>query len=290
MSAIDYLNFSMNSSISSQVGQLPSSVSSSSSSHAAAVNLANMTQQSNRRNNRMKSIFEHIEDVNLITMDATSLSLALWHLELSKSKRENLANFIHKLLHNHMLRVDDLCFGPTATATAAVSSDACSGRTKSRSQMTAGDLVAIDMDSGIWKTYLSRDVTSLCYRRLLVHRQLRTRYEGILKSLLLQFSAPSPAVRSRVVKSLAALMQVDDSLITRAMFRDAITERLHDVAISVREECVKLIGSFVLKGSETSQLYLDALILCLKDVGVSVRKSTILIFRDILLSQPSNPR
>ena len=61
------------------------------------------------------------------------------------------------------------------------------------------------------------------------------------------FSEPQPAVRARVVKTLAALTKTDPNLITRDAFRDAVTERFNDVAISVREEAVKLVGGFVLK-------------------------------------------
>lgn len=79
-------------------------------------------------------------------------------------------------------------------------------------------------------------------------------------------------------------------LIQRESVRKAVTERFYDVAISVREEAVKLVGSFVLLGYDISSVYLEGLISRLRDKGVSVRKSVVNIFKEVLLHQPTHPR
>jgi len=66
-------------------------------------------------------------------------------------------------------------------------------------------------------------------------------------AILVMFAEPQPAVRARVVKTLALLTKADPSLLARPSFTDAETERFNDVAISVREEAVKLVGGFVTK-------------------------------------------
>ena len=43
------------------------------------------------------------------------------------------------------------------------------------------------------------------------------------------------------------VLQLDDHLIRRDIIRDAITIRLSDKAISVREEAVKLIGTYIIR-------------------------------------------
>ena len=62
------------------------------------------------------------------------------------------------------------------------------------------------------------------------------------------FSEPLPGVRARVVRTLSSFTKIDPDLISRDLVRDSVTARFNDVAISVREEAVKLVGGFVLKG------------------------------------------
>ncbi len=86
-------------------------------------------------------------------------------------------------------------------------------------------------------------------------------------------------MRARVVKALHSLLKVDSGLIdSRSSLQDAIKARLNDIAISVREEAVKLIGSFILNSSTLSgpsaianNNYIDELLVRSHDIGVSVR-------------------
>jgi hypothetical protein len=78
-----------------------------------------------------------------------------------------------------------------------------------------------------------------------------SRCNVLFVAILVMFAEPQPAVRARVVKTLALLTKADPSLIARPSFTDAVTERFNDVAISVREEAVKLVGGFVTKARQS---------------------------------------
>ena len=92
------------------------------------------------------------------------------------------------------------------------------------------------------------------------------------------------------MKTLGALVTAEHALAAREEIRTAVLERFDDVAISVREEAVRLAGGFVLQGYDVSYQYLDGLLVRLRDKGVSVRKAVVGIVRDILLQQPTHPR
>lgn len=126
---------------------------------------------------------------------------------------------------------------------------------------------------------------------LLDSRFLHSDLSAIQKSLLNLFSHPSPLVRSRVVRSLHLLVKVDSSLFESKSIKESVLERFNDVAISVREEVVKLVGGYLLEPQcQYSETYLSALLIRLRDKGVSVRKSVVQILRDILLHQPHHPK
>ena len=80
------------------------------------------------------------------------------------------------------------------------------------------------------------------------------------------------------MKSLHSLLRVDGGLIdSRPSLQEAVNARLNDIAISVREEAVKLIGSFVLNSSTltgpsavSNNNYIDELLTRSHDIGVSV--------------------
>jgi len=66
----------------------------------------------------------------------------------------------------------------------------------------------------------------------------------------------------------------------------AVSLRLRDEAISVREAAVSLVGAYVVKSPTVASSFQPALLGCLRDVGISVRKKGIKIFQDILLANP----
>lgn len=145
---------------------------------------------------------------------------------------------------------------------------------------------AISTTKGIY----SYEWAAKCMKNVLAFRFIEKSYEMTLAALHILLSEPSPTVRARVVKALSLILKTDPELILRDSIRNVVTERFGDIAISVREEAVKLVGSFVLRGYDISSHYVDGLLSRLNDKGVSVRKSVVAIFKEVLLHQPMHPR
>lgn len=147
-------------------------------------------------------------------------------------------------------------------------------------------------------TFQSFEWASYCYSHIQrTSRFLQNDFFAIQKSLIILFSHPSPQIRARVVRSLNLLVKVDPTLFENSAWKTSVIERFNDVAISVREEVVKLVGGYILEPRQNggnfedhNQNYLSALLVRLRDKGVSVRKSVVNIFRDVLLHQPHHPR
>lgn len=66
----------------------------------------------------------------------------------------------------------------------------------------------------------------------------------------------------------------------------AVSRRLSDEAISVRETAVSLVGGYAVLSPLAIQSYHAALLPCLTDKGVSVRKKAVQIFQKILIKNP----
>lgn len=101
----------------------------------------------------------------------------------------------------------------------------------------------------------------------------------------------SPIVRARGIKALSRWTGVDADLILQENVRNALINTLSDRAISVREEAVKLLGTYVSAPTghdRLGSLLLHALKPLLRDEGVSVRKSVVALFREVLQNQPAH--
>lgn len=128
-------------------------------------------------------------------------------------------------------------------------------------------------------------------RALLAARFAQVMFKNALNALLNLTLNPVPAVRAKAVKMITALLKCDPDLIQDEHVRLAVTATLNDRAISVREEGVKLIGSFVVKGYKNlAAPYLEGLKAALHDEGISVRKSVVGLFKEILLHQADHPQ
>jgi hypothetical protein len=158
------------------------------------------------------------------------------------------------------------------------------------SNASLSSLLFNQIDEAARRAFFSYEWVQSSMRSLLSERILSTIFERILNALLILFAEPSPMVRARVVRALSLFFGVDAQLISRGAVKEAVNDRFYDVAISVREEVVKLVGGFVLKGYDVSNDYLNGLLDRLSDKGVSVRKAVVGIIRDILLYQPHHPQ
>lgn len=148
-----------------------------------------------------------------------------------------------------------------------------------------------------WRACYSAAFIRRCHRDLQVHFYAQTGLDqalGLLCVLLGQ--QPSPQVRARVLKVLAAVIKADPGVFTRPGVRAAVCERFNDSSISVREEAIKLVALGVMQeetaagGEDAVSWFLDGLLVRLRDKGVSVRKTVVHLLTAVLSQQPGHPR
>lgn len=131
-------------------------------------------------------------------------------------------------------------------------------------------------------------------RALMMGRELASSFDAILSQLLSPLGAEGASARSRAVKAISGVIASDPALMGKESVQAALSRRLHDEAISVREAVVNLVGGYVVQGVggglDLLQTYLGPLMERLVDRGVSVRKSVVRTLRECLLGQRSHPR
>ena len=92
------------------------------------------------------------------------------------------------------------------------------------------------------------DTILITNRHTLSQSSFITITDKTIQTLIHSSADPLPIIRAKAIRTLLQLMQVDEDLIKRDSIRITITNRLFDKAISVREETVKLLGYYVIKG------------------------------------------
>jgi hypothetical protein len=168
-----------------------------------------------------------------------------------------------------------------------------------------------EYDEYNWRARYSTQWIHLCYRHVVIHRNLSASFEKILSLFCAMLKhQQAPQLRAKVLKLLSPLMKTDSGLFSRPNIRGAVCERFNDSSIMVREESIKLVGINVLKEEEggngefassigtavnelqvdTMSWYLDGLLVRLRDKGVSVRKTVVNLLMAVLFSQPWHPR
>ena len=224
--------------------------------------------------------------------DAFALTLAMWYYDKSNSNRkfdglpsyddlnDPIKDYVSEMIKACSRKDDD---------SSHINLTSASGGGVLVHNVPTGEVFSINEYSH--KGMYSYEFCTKQCKTVLTHRTIQKVYEGILSTILqLLISEPLPTVRARAMKSLHRLLKADPELIQRDTVRDIVIKKgLNDQAISVREESVKLVGTFVLFGFDISSMYLDGLMFCLNDKGVSVRKSVVNIFREVMLHQPNHP-
>lgn len=94
------------------------------------------------------------------------------------------------------------------------------------------------------------------------------------------------ALRKLSLKCIEKTVEADQELMLLPVITKAVSRRLSDESISVREAAVSLVGSYAVKEPKAIQSYHSALLPCLSDQGVSVRKRAVKIFQIILTKNP----
>ncbi|XP_020815684.1 nipped-B protein [Drosophila serrata] len=136
------------------------------------------------------------------------------------------------------------------------------------------------------KTYIDYNNAQLIAQYLATKRPFSQSFDGCLKKIILVVNEPSIAVRTRAMKCLANIVEVDPFVLKRKDMQMGVNQKFLDTAISVREAAVDLVGKFVLSNQELIDQYYDMLSTRILDTGVSVRKRVIKILRDICIEYP----
>lgn len=160
---------------------------------------------------------------------------------------------------------------------------------KRSSNLTLGVLGASKAREERMRQCYSQEWMSFILQKILADGVLNHLLDLILGSILLAFTEGSPLIRARAMKSLSSIIRIGTGISSRAEVQETIKERLHDSAICVREETIKLIGLLFLRDVDGEMAFLDSLVERLNDPGVSVRKAVVSIIRNILESRPDFP-
>lgn len=73
------------------------------------------------------------------------------------------------------------------------------------------------------------------------------------------FREPSIAIRTKAMKCLAMIVEVDSSILKRKDMHMAVSQKFLDTSISVREAAVDLVGKYVLSSPELINQYYEKL-------------------------------
>eukprot|EP01034_Spumella_vulgaris_P021271 gene21271-27294_t len=201
--------------------------------------------------------------------DARDITLTMWHQHADCQRRSPVSAHVLKLLNQAV------------------------GVTCDRESKARGDAYFYSAkEEYAWRGNYSLESILGNIRYVLNEGLLYSLFNKVLETLLRSLEDTAPAIRAKVLKLMTVLLQHDAELIRTDEIRRAITLRLEDRAISVREEAVKLVGGYIVRGIDLGgEDYLEGLKLRLSaDDGISVRKSVVNIFREILLNQPNHPQ
>lgn len=140
------------------------------------------------------------------------------------------------------------------------------------------------------KTYLDYDNANLIAQYLASKRRFSQSFDVYLKKIILVVREPVVAIRTRAMKCLGNIVEVDQSILARKDMQIGVAQKLLDAAISVREAAVDLVGKYILTEVTLVDQYYDMISPRILDTGVSVRKRVIKILRDICSEYPDHPK
>lgn len=137
------------------------------------------------------------------------------------------------------------------------------------------------------KTYIDYNNANLIAQYLASKRPFSQSFDIYLQKIILVVREPSIAIRTKAMKCLAFIVEVDPSILKRKDMQLGVSQKFLDTSISVREAAVDLVGKYVLNSPELIIQYYDMLSKRILDTGVSVRKRVIKILRDICIEYPN---
>ncbi|GAB0086695.1 Nipped-B protein [Sergentomyia squamirostris] len=136
------------------------------------------------------------------------------------------------------------------------------------------------------KTYIDYNNAHLIAQYLSSRRSFSQSFDLYLRQIIKVVWEQSIAIRTKAIKCLGNIVEVDPSILTRKDMQLGVNNKFLDQSIAVREAAVDLIGKYILTSPELIEQYYDMLSARILDTGVSVRKRVIKILRDICLEYP----
>lgn len=136
------------------------------------------------------------------------------------------------------------------------------------------------------KTYIDYSNAHLITQFLASKKTFMQSFQQFLNKILVVIVDTSIAIRTKAIKCLANIVEVDPSILQDKILHMGVGQKLLDASISVREAAVDLVGKYVLSSSDLIDQYYDMLAERILDTGVSVRKRVIRIMRDICIEYP----
>lgn len=136
------------------------------------------------------------------------------------------------------------------------------------------------------RTYIDYSNAHLIAQYLASRRPFSQSFDKYLQKIILVVREPSIAIRTKAMKCLAMIVEVDASILKRKDMQMGVSQKLLDTSISVREAAVDLVGKYVLSSPDLIEQYYEMLSKRILDTGVSVRKRVIKILRDICIEYP----
>lgn len=136
------------------------------------------------------------------------------------------------------------------------------------------------------KTYIDYSNAHLITQYLASKKTFMQSFQQFLNKILVVIVDTSIAIRTKAIKCLANIVEVDPSILQDKILHMGVGQKLLDPSISVREAAVDLVGKYVLSSPDLIDQYYDMLAERILDTGVSVRKRVIRIMRDICIEYP----
>lgn len=140
------------------------------------------------------------------------------------------------------------------------------------------------------RTYIDYNNAQLIAQYLSSKRSFSQSFDTYLNKIILVMWESSIAIRTKAMKCLTNVVEVDPAILKRKDMQIGVREKFLDASISVREAAVDLIGKYVLTSPELINQYYHMLAERILDTGVSVRKRVIKILRDICIEYPDFER
>ncbi|SAM85354.1 related to proline-rich protein required for meiotic chromosome condensation and synapsis [Ustilago bromivora] len=142
---------------------------------------------------------------------------------------------------------------------------------------TLGDTSLADFNSDEKMLEKATDLSE----RVLVASSSMISY-NMLKDLLVEgLNNPIIANRSKALRGIDRIAQVDPDLLDEDAMRSAIEVRLRDSSNTVRESAVALFGSYVLRKPQYIPKYYKQLAVRILDTGLSVRKRMVRLLKSL---------